>query len=82
MSVRPGRTLLTQGDPRTILMPFHFGQTDSSTFSQSGDLERQLQNATGVMDAATPTGMNARNSTSSGMSMMMGGSIKRSKRTT
>ena len=81
MSVRPGRTLLTQGDPRTILMPFHFGQTDSSTFSQSGDLERQLQNATGVMDAATPTGMNARNSTSSGMSMMMGGSIKRSKRT-
>jgi len=81
MSVRPGRTLLTQGDPRQILMPFKFGQTDSSTFSQSGDLERQLQNATGVMDAATPTGMNARNSTSSGMSMMMGGAIKRSKRT-
>jgi hypothetical protein len=81
MSVRPGRTLLTQGNPSEILMPFKFGQTDASTFSQSGDLERQLQNATGVMDAATPTGMNARNSTSSGMSMMMGGAIKRSKRT-
>ena len=81
MSVRPGRTLLTQGDPRTILMPFHFGQTDSSTFSQSGDLERQLQNATGAMDAATPSGISARNNTASGMSMIMGGAIKRSKRT-
>ena len=81
LSVRAGRTLLTQGDPSTILMPFTFGNVDSSTFSQSGDLERQLQNATGSMDAGTPVGINARNSTSSGMSMIMGGAIKRSKRT-
>ena len=81
LTVRPGKTLLTQGDPRTILMPFSFGQTDASTFSQSGDLERQLQNATGSMDAGTPVGMNSRNSTASGMSMIQGGAIKRSKRT-
>ena len=81
LTVRPGKTLLTQGDPSSILMPFKFGQTDASTFSQSGDLERQLQNATGSMDAGTPTGMNARNSTASGMSMIQGGAIKRSKRT-
>ena len=81
MSVRPGRTLLTQGDPNQILRPFNFGKIDAATFSQSGDLERQLQNATGAMDAATPTGISARNNTASGMSMIMGGAIKRSKRT-
>jgi len=54
LSVRAGRQLLTNGDPNQILRPMHFGQTDPSTFTQSGDLERQLQNATGSMDAATP----------------------------
>ena len=81
LSVRAGRNILTQGDPNTILRPLTFGSIDSSTFTQSGDLERQLQNATGSMDAGTPTGMNARNSTASGMSMIQGGAIKRSKRT-
>ena len=81
LSVRAGKSLLTNGDPNTILKPFNFGGVDANTFTQSGDLERQLQNATGSMDAASPIAMNARNATASGMSMMQGGAIKRSKRT-
>jgi hypothetical protein len=81
LSVRPGKTIMTQGDPATILRPLTFGQTNNQTFHQSGDLERMLQMGTGSMDSATPTGINARNSTASGMSMIMSGMIKRSKRT-
>ena len=81
LSVRPGKTILTQGDPATILRPLTFGSTNQQTFHQSGDLERMLQMGTGSMDSATPTGINARNNTASGMSMIMSGMIKRSKRT-
>lgn len=81
LSVRPGRQILTNGDPRTVLMPFNFGQIDQNTFANASDLERMIQMGTGAMDSATPTAMNARNNTASGMSMIMSGMIKRSKRT-
>jgi len=81
LSVKPGRTILTNGDPRTILMPFNFGTVNQATFAQSGELERMIQMGTGSMDSATPVSINPRNSTASGMSMMLGGAIKRSKRT-
>ena len=81
MKIAPGRTLFTNGDPKGILMPFNFGQVNNNTFSQSGELERMVQMGTGAMDSATPVGENRRNETSSGMSMIMSGSIKRSKRT-
>ena len=81
LSVRPGKSILTQGDPATILRPLNFGQVSPSTFHQSGDLERMLQMGTGSMDSATPTGISPRNSTASGMSMILSGAIKRSKRT-
>ena len=80
LSIRPGKTLLTNGNPRDILMPFNFGQVGTNTFQQSGDLERMIQMATGAMDSAAPMSSNAALSTASGMSMMMSGSIKRSKR--
>lgn len=81
LSVKPGRTILTNGDPRSILMPFNFGNVGTDTFSQSGDLERMVQMGTGSMDSAAPVGISPRNSTASGMSMMLSGAIKRSKRT-
>lgn len=80
-TVRPGKTVLTQGDPRTVLMPFNFGQVGTATFPQSGELERMIQMGTGSMDSATPVGVSPRNQTASGMSMIASGSIKRSKRT-
>jgi hypothetical protein len=81
LSVAPGKTILTNGDPRTVLMPFNFGQVGTNTFAESGELERMVQMATGSMDSAAPVGVSPRNTTSSGMSMILSGAIKRSKRT-
>ena len=80
-SVAPGRNVLTNGNPKDILMPFNFGQVNPVTFSQSGELERMVQMGTGSMDSATPIGENRRNETFGGMSMIQSGAIKRSKRT-
>jgi hypothetical protein len=81
LGVKPGKTILTNGDPRTVLMPFNFGNVNAASFSQSGDLERMIQMGTGSMDSATPVGVSPRNETASGMGMMLAGAIKRSKRT-
>lgn len=82
LTVRPGKVWLTNGDPKTVINPFNFGQgVNQSTFYQSGDLERMIQMGTGAMDSAIPISQNQRNATASGMSMMQGGFIKRSKRT-
>ena len=79
--VSPGGTVLTNGDPNSILKQFHFGEMSAHTYSEAGDLERMMQMATGSMDSATPVGISPRNQTASGMSMISAGSIKRSKRT-
>ena len=79
--VKAGKTILTNGDPRTTLMPLNFGQVASTTFSQGAEMERMVQMGTGAMDSATSITANARNSTASGMSMMQAASIKRQKRT-
>lgn len=79
--VQPGLTVLTNGDPRTILMPFTFGNLNPVSYKESAELERMITMGTGAMDSAAPTMVNPRNNTSSGMSMMMGASIKRQKRT-
>ncbi len=81
MEVSPGKTILTNGDPKSILNPFHFGDMSSHTYQQAGELERMLQMATGSMDSAAPITSVPRNATASGMSMIMGTAIKRSKRT-
>jgi hypothetical protein len=81
LRVAPGRNILTNGDPKDILMPFNFGQVNPTTFSQTADLERQLQMATGAMDSATPVGDNRRNETLGGMSIIQGASVKRTRRT-
>ena len=65
LTVTPGRTVITQGDPNTILRPFKFGEISPSTFHQSGELERMIQMGTGSMDSATPVSINPRNSTAS-----------------
>lgn len=79
--VYPGATILTNGNPKEILMPFNFGQANPTSYKESAELERMVTMATGTMDTAAPMGVNPRNSTSSGMSMMLGASIKRQKRT-
>lgn len=82
LTVKPGKIWLTNGPPSEVFNPMNFGKDISpSTFSQSGELERMVQMATGSMDSATPLSTNRRNETASGMSMIHGGFIKRSKRT-
>lgn len=79
--VQPGLTIMTNGNPKDILMPFTFGNLNPVSYKESAELERMVTMATGAMDSAAPIGVNARNSTAAGMSMMMGASIKRHKRT-
>lgn len=81
LTVSPGKQLLTNGDPNQVLRPFNFGTIDPNIFRNSADLERMIQMGTGAIDTATPTDINPRNNTASGMSMMMSGVIKRTKRT-
>jgi len=80
LTVQPGRMLLTNGNPAEVFMPFKFGNLDQNSFLQTADLERQIQVGTGAIDTAAPTGINARNQTASGMSMMTASMLKRQKR--
>ena len=79
--VKAGKTILTNGDPRSTLMPLNFGSVAQTTFNQGAELERMVQMGTGAMDSATSGASNPRNNTASGMSMLQAASIKRQKRT-
>lgn len=79
-TVRPGQTLLANGNPHEVFMPFTFGQLAPTTFNAAADFERMIQMGTGAIDTASPTGVSSRNSTASGMSMMQGAALKRQKR--
>jgi hypothetical protein len=50
--IRPGKTILTNGNPADIMMPFKFGSLDQVTFAQAGELQKMVQMATGAVDAA------------------------------
>ena len=81
LQITPGKTILTNGNPGEVIQPLSFGNMDPASFQQSGDLERMVQMATGAMDSATPTNINARNETAAGASMMSGAVVKRAKLT-
>jgi hypothetical protein len=81
LQVVPGKTFLTNGRPSEVLEPITFGNLQPATFQQSGDLERMVQMATGAADSATPTDINSKNTTASGISMQAGAVIKRAKLT-
>jgi len=79
--VRPGKILLTNGDPSTVLRPFNFGQVDSITFTQAAELQKMVQTATGAIDSAGIPGSINGEATAAGISMSLGAIIKRHKRT-
>lgn len=74
--VRPGKTVLTNGNPREAIMPLDMGTTDQNTFTQVASLQNMIQMGTGSADVGS-----ADRATSSGMSMAQSASIKRQKRT-
>ena len=79
--VRPGKMLLTNGDPREVLQPFNFGQVSQITFAQAGALQQMVQQATGAVDSAGIAGQVNGEATAAGISMSLGAIIKRHKRT-
>jgi len=81
MEVRPGKTILTNGNPAEILQPFRFGNLDPNTFNQAASLQQMVQMATGAIDAAGIPGSINGDSTAAGISMSLGAIIKRHKRT-
>ena len=79
--IRPGKVLLTNGDPREVLQPFNFGQVGQITFAQADALQKMVQTATGSVDAAGIPGSINGEATAAGISMSLGAIIKRHKRT-
>ena len=79
--VRPGKILLTNGDPREVLQPFNFGQVNQITFAQANELQKMVQTATGAIDSAGIPGSINGEATAAGISMSLGAIIKRHKRT-
>lgn len=78
--VKPGKAILTNGNPSEILFPFKFGTTDQGNMMASQNFERLLLQATGTVDASGQPTVNTRDG-SAQMSMSVAGIIKKYKRT-
>lgn len=79
--IRPGKIILTNGNPSEVLQPFNFGQVSQITFAQAESLQRMVQTATGAIDSAGTSGSINGDATAAGISMSLGAIIKRHKRT-
>ena len=79
--IRPGKMLLTNGNPAEILQPFKFGGLDQTSFVQTQALQSMVQQATGAIDTAGIPSFAGSEATAAGISMSLGAIIKRHKRT-
>ena len=79
--VRPGKLLLTNGNPQEVLHPFNFGQVNQITFAQAQALQQMVQSSTGAVDSSGIGGQINGEATAAGISMGLGAIIKRHKRT-
>ena len=79
--IKPGKAILTNGNPAEIMMPFKFGSLDQVTFAQAGELQKMVQMATGAVDAAGIPGSINGEAAAGAVSMSLGAIIKRHKRT-
>jgi hypothetical protein len=77
--VRPGKTILTNGNPAEILQPFKFGNTDPSNLSTAKEFERMMLMATGTLDSFNLPAQNS--SEGAGLSPGLSAIIKKNKRT-
>jgi len=79
-AVRPGRNILTSGNPAEALMPLKFPAPDPHTFQQTQELREMIQRGTGGYEL--PGAMSdANRMAATSMSMVVGSMIKRSRRT-
>jgi len=80
--VRPGKTMLTNGNPNEILAPFKFGTTDAGNLQIAQSFQSMLLQATGTIDSAGMVGQTVQGEAGlSGMSLALSGLIKKNKRT-
>ena len=80
--VRPGKTLLVNGNPAEIMMPFKFGTTDPANFQTAQNFQAMLLQATGTIDSTSMPGQVAGGEASgAGLSMALSGLMKKNKRT-
>lgn len=79
--VKPGKALLTNGNPQEILYPFKFGQTGQENITTAQTFERMLLQATGTMDSNGMVSQVSRDGNGAAMSMAVATIIKKYKRT-
>ena len=78
--VKPGKAILTNGNPNEIMVPFKFGNTDPANIQTSALFERMLLQATGTVDSAGQPTQFTRDGAAQ-FSMSIAGIIKKYKRT-
>jgi hypothetical protein len=79
--VKPGKAILTNGNPNEILFPFKFGNTDGSNLTTAKEFERMLLMATGTLDSQGMVTAVSRDAGQGGISMATASIIKKYKRT-
>ena len=79
--VRPGKAILTNGNPSEILFPFKFGNTDSGNITTAQAFEKMLLQATGTLDSQGMVSQVSRDAGNGGISMAVASIIKKYKRT-
>lgn len=79
--VKPGKAILTNGNPAEILQPFKFGATSPENAATAQNFERMLLQATGTLDSQGVVSSATRDASGATMSMAMAGIIKKYKRT-
>ena len=79
--VKPGKAMLTNGNPQEILFPFKFGQTSPENIATAQTFERMLLQATGTMDSNGMVSQVSRDGNGAAMSMAVATIIKKYKRT-
>jgi hypothetical protein len=77
--VRPGKTILTNGNPAEVLQPFKFGNTDPGNLQTAGEFMRMMLMATGTVDSASIPA--ATTTDGAGISAGLSAIIKKNKRT-
>ena len=79
--IRPGKTIMVNGNPQEILQPFKFGVTDKSNIETAQIFERMMLQATGTLDTANlPSQVSGGDAASAGLAMAVSGIIKKNKR--
>ena len=75
--IRPGKTILTNGDPREVLQPFKFGVTEESNLVTAQAFQKMLLQATNTLD----TQSDVKQPTGGELSVTLATILKKNKRT-